>query len=70
MFDYAAPYAVLYFDVIIGIVAGLEDFLEVEVSSPDSNILFIELAVFVVLLLVAVWWVLLDYSVHNNSQED
>ena len=70
MFDYAAPHVVLYFDVMIGIAAGLEDFLGADISSPDSNIVLIELAVFVVLQMVDVWWVVLDYSVHNNSHED
>ena len=55
MFDYAAPHVVLYFDLMIGIAAGLEDFLRVEISPPDSNIVLIELAVFAVLLLVDVW---------------
>ena len=55
MFDYAAPHVVLYFDVMIGIAAGLEDFLGADISSPDSNIVLIELAVFVVLQMVDVW---------------
>ena len=53
MFGYAALRAVLYFDVTIGIVVGLENFLENE-SSADSRVVFVELAVFVFLPLAAV----------------
>lgn len=53
VFGYAALRAVLYFDVTIGIVVGLENFLENE-SSADSRVVFVELAVFVFLPLAAV----------------
>lgn len=54
MFDYAALRAVLYFDVMIGIVVGLEDFPGIHGSSPESKVSLVESVIFVVLLLLAV----------------
>ena len=54
MFDYATLRAVLYFDVMIGIVVGVEDFPGIDGSSPESKVSFVETVIFVVLLLLAV----------------
>ena len=61
MFFYAALYAALYFEVMLGIVIG-SDFLEVGVSSVEST-------VFVAHLPVAVGCFVLDYSVGNNFED-